>query len=509
MKDRAINDEIRELKNLEDVFSKSFRLSPLSITITRINDGRLIEVNEAFERITGYSREDAIGHTVFELGLWVDLKERTHVVQILLSEGSLHDKEIQFYTNEGKRIVCLYSAEIVEIGGEPCALAMVMDITERKRTEEALMRANAYNRSLIEVSLDPLVTIGPDGKITDLNAATEAVTGNTRDQLIGTDFSDYFTDPEKARAGYEQVFRDGKVFDYALDLHHRDGHVTSVLYNASVYRDEAGLIIGVFAAARDVTERKLAEEQLKRYSEHLEELVEERTRQLRDAERLAAIGETTVMIGHDLRNPLQAIVTTTYLARLKADNLFPLEKTNSTKKDFLEDLRTIEEQSDYMNKIVSDLQDYTRPLIPEMMEVGLLPFVKKILSSLKIPEKIEVRMEIEDELTWKIDPTMMTRVLTNLITNAIQAMPQGGSLTIAATKTEGEVVLTIKDTGMGISPAIMPKLFEPLFTTKAKGMGFGLVVGKRLLDAQGGNLSIFNGVDKGAVVVIRMPDEKN
>ena len=111
--------------------------------------------------------------------------------------------------------------------------------------------------------------------------------------------------------------------------------MTSVLYNASVYQDEAGLIIGVFAAARDVTERKLAEEQLKRYSEHLEELVEERTRQLRDAERLAAIGETTVMIGHDLRNPLQAIVTTTYLARLKADNLFPLEKTNSTKKDFL------------------------------------------------------------------------------------------------------------------------------------------------------------------------------
>ena len=200
MKDRAINDEIRELKNLEDVFSKSFRLSPLSITITRINDGRLIEVNEAFERITGYSREDAIGHTVFELGLWVDLKERTHVVQILLSEGSLRDKEIQFYTNERKRIVCLYSAEIVEIGGEPCALAMVMDITERKRTEEALMRANAYNRSLIEVSLDPLVTIGPDGKITDLNAATEAVTGNTRDQLIGTDFSDYFTDPEKAQS---------------------------------------------------------------------------------------------------------------------------------------------------------------------------------------------------------------------------------------------------------------------------------------------------------------------
>jgi signal transduction histidine kinase len=162
-----------------------------------------------------------------------------------------------------------------------------------------------------------------------------------------------------------------------------------------------------------------------------------------------------------------------------------------------------------MNKIVSDLQDYARPLSPEMMDVGLLPFVKKILSTLKIPVDIEVQIEIEDGLTWKIDLTMMTRVLTNLISNAIQAMLHGGKLTIASTRTKGEVVLTIKDTGMGISPEIIPKLFEPLFTTKAKGMGFGLVVGKRLLEAQGGNLSINSEIDKGTVVVIRMPYEEN
>ena len=120
-----------------------------------------------------------------------------------------------------------------------------------------------------------------------------------------------------------------------------------------------------------------------------------------------------------------------------------------------------------------------------------------------------MQMEIEDGLTWKIDLTMMTRVLTNLICNAIQAMPQGGKLTIASTRTEGEVVLTIKDTGVGISPEIMPKLFKPLFTTKAKGMGFGLVVAKRLLEAQGGNLNINSEVDKGTVVVIRMPYGEN
>ncbi len=114
----------------------------------------------------------------------------------------------------------------------------------------AARAASAYNRSLIEASLDPLVTIGADGRIIDVNTATEAVTGLPRDELIGTDFSGYFTEPERARAGYQQAWRAGLVRDHALELRHRDGHSTSVLYNASVYRDDRGLAIGVVAAVR-------------------------------------------------------------------------------------------------------------------------------------------------------------------------------------------------------------------------------------------------------------------
>src|SRR5208337_732691 len=113
------------------------------------------------------------------------------------------------------------------------------EISEGNRAEYAVRWASAYNRSLIEASLDPLVTIAPDGKITDVNNTTEKMTGLSRQQLIGTDFSDYFTDSGKARAGYEQVFREGLVQDYELEIRHRDGHVTPVLYSASVYRDEA------------------------------------------------------------------------------------------------------------------------------------------------------------------------------------------------------------------------------------------------------------------------------
>ena len=122
---------------------------------------------------------------------------------------------------------------------------------EQERHRQA---AELYARSLIEASPDSLVTISQEGSITDVNEATEQVTGAPRSELIGTDFSDYFTDSEQARAGYRKVFSDGLVRDYPLSIRHRNGTITDVLYNASLYRDEAGEVVGVFAAARDVTE---------------------------------------------------------------------------------------------------------------------------------------------------------------------------------------------------------------------------------------------------------------
>ena len=137
-----------------------------------------------------------------------------------------------------------------------------VDITERKQMEEELRKASLYARSLIEASLDPLVTISPSGQIMDVNKATEMVTGVAREQLIGSDFSTYFTDPEKANEGYHTVLSQGFVTDYPLTIRHTSGRTTDVLYNATVYRNEAGEVQGVFAAARDVTEHKRMDKEL-------------------------------------------------------------------------------------------------------------------------------------------------------------------------------------------------------------------------------------------------------
>ena len=128
--------------------------------------------------------------------------------------------------------------------------------------EEKLRQANAYNRRLIEANLDPMVVISPKGKITDVNAATEEITGVSRDALIGSEFANYFVEPEKAEAVYQEVFKTGVVRDYALEIRHRDGHVTPVLYNATLYRDDTGKVLGVFTASRDITERKRKEENI-------------------------------------------------------------------------------------------------------------------------------------------------------------------------------------------------------------------------------------------------------
>ena len=177
----------------------------------------------------------------------------------VLQTGSPHRWE---WTGPDGRNYDVFDYPFNDVDGSSLILELGIDITERKQAEEKLRILNAYNRSLIEANLDALVTITPDGRIGDVNAVTEAITGYPREVLVGTAFHAYFTNPEKARLGYEQVFETGTVRDYELEIQHKDGRVTPVVYNASVYRDETGKVAGVFAAARDITDRKQAERQL-------------------------------------------------------------------------------------------------------------------------------------------------------------------------------------------------------------------------------------------------------
>src|SRR5205823_10800732 len=174
--------------------------------------------------------------------------------QVFLKE-KVTDYPLTIRQANGKTIDVLYNATVYkdETGRVLGVFAAARDVTAQKQ-------ASQYARSLIEASLDPLVTISPEGKITDVNEGSIKVTGVARERLIGADFSDYFTEPDKAREGYQQVFAEGFVTDYPLTIRNKDRRHIDVLYNASVYKDERGNVLGVFAAARDVTAQKQAEQ---------------------------------------------------------------------------------------------------------------------------------------------------------------------------------------------------------------------------------------------------------
>ena len=228
-----------------------------------------------------------------------------------------------------------------------------------------------------------------------------------------------------------------------------------------------------------------------------------REKKLESAESLAVIGQTAGMVGHDIRNPLQAIVSATYLAKADLTSL----PQSEIKKSLIESMKEIEEQASYIGKIVADLQDFSRPLKPFSEETDLKQLIDNLLLSMDTEENLEVISKIADDIEKvKVDPDYLKRILTNLMINADQAMPNGGTITITARKEKGNCLITVEDTGEGIPDDVKPNLFQPLFTTKSKGQGFGLAVSRRLAKAMGGDLTFENQKGNGAKFTLKLPN---
>jgi len=258
------------------------------------------------------------------------------------------------------------------------------------------------------------------------------------------------------------------------------------------------------------------------------ENLEERTRELKEAqeqllksERLAAIGELAAMVGHDLRNPLQAITNASYVVNELVKKMdFAGEKFSlippSLRKEMFDEytqltkmMGIIDESTEYANKIVSDLRDFARTKEPELTEVDLESLIQETLSGISIPEKVRASIRPDQALSkLYIDPTQMRRVFTNLTTNAIQAMPNGGELTISTSLKNGFVSIAFQDTGVGIPKEDIEKLFTPLFTRKSKGLGLGLPICKNTVEAHGGSIEVESQEGKGSTFTVKLPVKK-
>jgi len=412
------------LKESAEKYQRFFMTSRDCVFITS-KEGNWIDTNSAAVELFGYSSREELMQVKIP-NLYAKPEERTKHCSIITEHGYTEEFPVDLRRKDGMVIhtlitsVALCDTENNVIGFQ----GTIRDITERRKAEEALHTANVYNRRLIEASLDPLVTIGPDGKITDVNAATEVVTGYTRTELIGTEFSEYFTNPEQARAGYKEVFRVGSVRDYPLELRHRDGHVTSVLYNASVYRDDKGQVAGVFAAARDITDRKLAEEQLRA-------LLQEKEILIREAH-------------HRVKNNMQVMLGLLDLQAASNKNPKLIEMLNEGKSRIRAMALIHERLYDSKDFARIDLASYTKTLSQELFQAY------KINS-----RKIDLIIQTDGAVYVDISKaTPCGLILNELISNALKhAFPgdEPGKLEIIIRETKNaEIEILFRDNGLGI-----------------------------------------------------------
>lgn len=303
------------------------------------------------------------------------------------------------------------------------------------------------------------------------------------------DVSQFFV--ERTHKVFEEefvAFTEGKtVFEIESDNKTYTGERLSLKMKLTVVPGNEKTLARVIVSMVDLTKVKRLEEEL------------------RKAEQLAAIGRTANMVGHDLNNPLQVITNLAYLMNLKM-SVAPLQvKEYFEAQGFPESWRTLDEQVKYMGKIVSDLKDYASPIKIDTSRFYTRQLVDDVIKTITIPENVAVTILIDDDLRrLEADPHVLQRVLSNLILNAVQAMPQGGKLSVEAFKKDESALIEIKDTGVGIPEENMGKLFTPHFTTKAKGTGLGLPVCKRLIEAHGGTITVESEVGKGSTFTVKI-----
>ncbi len=473
-------------------YARSLIEASLDPLVTISPEGKITDVNRATESITGLTRSALIGTDFSDYFTEPEVARAGY--QKVFADGQVTDYPLAVRHVSGRVTDVLYNASVYrdDTGAVVGVFAAARDITERKRAEDARRAAAQYARSLIEASLDPLVTISLEGKITDVNLATEKITGLSRVALIGTDFSDYFTEPEVARAGYQKVFAEGQVTDYPLVIRHASGTVTDVLYNASVYRNERGDVQGVFAAARDITERKRAE------SSRL--TVE---RKLQDAKRAQSLGRMAAAIAHHFNNQLTGVRMNLEFALGEAprDSEFARSAANA--------IQLVDRAAEVSILMLTYLGHSSEPRV----SVDLAALCRRVVPALQgvLPKGVTLRVDLpESGPVLQATPSQLDLLIRNLVTNAWESLDAAAGTVQLAVRTMAladipaaarhpvdwqphelaYAAIEVADTGCGIASEDMEKLFDPFFSTKFTGRGLGLSVALGVARAHGGGIVV-------------------
>ena len=415
--------------------------------------------------------------------------------------------ELTYIRKDGSRFPAVVSVTALrdDLGGIIGYLLIGTDNTARKQVEaeqklldQRLRDQQFYTRSLIESNIDALITTDPAGVITDVNKQMEALTGCTRDELIGAPFKNYFTDPERAEAGIKRVLSGNKVTDYELTARARDGQETVVSYNATTFHDRDRKLQGVFAAARDVTERKRFERALQENNVELE-----RAKAAAEKANLAKSDFLSSM-SHELRSPLNAILGFAQL--INSDSPPPTPAQTAS-------IDQILHAGWYLLELINEILDLAQ------IESGKLALSREPTSLAEVMLECQAMIEPQGQqrgikmtfpqpsLPYFVDAdrTRLKQVLINLLSNAIKYNQANGTVVVDYTvSAPGRLRVSVRDSGAGLSPDMLTQLFQPFNrlgreTSREEGTGIGLVMSKRLVELMGGTIGVASTIGSGSV----------
>ena len=333
--------------------------------------------------------------------------------------------------------------------------------------------------NIISTMPDSLILANMEGKILRVNKRLVDFLGYEESELIGKSIIALCMEEKRCESAMKELAEKRAIRNYELTYKAKFGEEKIVLFSGSVVRSKTRRDIGVTCVLHDITERKMMEERLIK------------------AERLASIGELAGQIGHDLRNPLTGIKGGAYFLKMKGDKL--------TGADVKKISKWIDNAVEDSNRIISTLIDYASDLQLEISMCTPKSFLSGALLKVQIPDRIEVLDHLLDEPEFFADVGKIENVFARIIVNAVEAMPGKGILEIRSIPRGSNVEITFTDSGVGISADILAKIFSPLTTTKAKGMGLGLAICKRIVDAHGGKIAVESTVGKGTTFAITLP----
>jgi PAS domain S-box-containing protein len=510
------------------------------VVVISARDGVIVYTNPRFEQIFGYNPGELIGKNVATLNAPVEGKGPDDVsreIEARLIESGAWSGEIHNIKKDGTRFWCRVNASMLGSSEYGTIWVSVQeDITEQKKLQAELEKHTRHLEELVEARTRELAAseeryreLFVSSPVSlweeDFSAVKKYFTELRRRGI--EDFRQYFTDSPEEVAKCSGMVKVLSVNDATLKLYGAKSvrdivQLNQVLTKEScdVFREElVAFAQGRTDFAGQIENATLGGETkhvslictvVPGYEETLSKVlvsIVDLTPQIRleeellKAQRLAAIGETAAMVGHDLRNPLQAMTSALYLTKKLIES-----PTVEDKREAVAVLDKLDEQVNYMDKIVSDLQNYSGPVAPEIMEVDLTNLVKEVLSSMAVPENVETTLASHGVAARAAaDPVLMRRVVVNLVTNAIQAMPDGGRLIVTLASQPNALSMAVQDTGAGIAPENIGKMFTPFFTKKSKGQGLGLAVCKRLVEVQGGTITVESSPGHGSTFTVTIP----